>query len=162
LAAPLPSATSATPCPPATARPASSPSFSYTWQTNNYTTHTPGTTQDQIAVTGSLTLTGASAGAYLINVQSLTAGNTPGNVPNFNITQPESWTILTTTGGISGFNPSTWTVDGSGFSNSGGTWAVQQSGNNLNLNFSPVPEPSGALLILVVGLVGILRKKRMR
>ncbi len=36
-------------------------SFSYVWQTNNYTSHIPGTTQDQIAITGSLTLTGAGA-----------------------------------------------------------------------------------------------------
>jgi autotransporter-associated beta strand protein len=140
-------------------------SFTYDWETNNFQVHTPGITHDQIAITGSLNLTGGT-GSYVLNVISLTAGNVAGNVGNFG-ESPQTWQILTTTGGITGFNRANWTLDTSQFSSTptyNGSFDVHQNGNNLELVYTPVavPEPSGALLIMVLGLMGILKRKWRR
>lgn len=140
-------------------------SFTYDWETNNFTLHTPGVTHDQIVINGALNLTGGS-GSYQLNVISLTAGNAPGDVGSFG-ESVQTWQILTTTGGITGFNRANWTVDTSQFTSNpayNGSFDVHQNGNNLELVYTPVavPEPSGALLIMVLGLMGILKRKWRR
>lgn len=46
--------------------------------------------------------------------------------------------VLTTTGGITGFNASDITISVPGFTGTG-TWSVQQTGNNLELVYSAIP-----------------------
>ena len=140
-------------------------SNSYDWELNDWVASVAGTNIDQVQITGSLTLTGAAAGSYVLNVLSLTAGNTPGNVPNF-ADANSSWTILTTTTGITGFDASYWTISTTGFSSSPaatGTWNVSQSSNNLVLNYVAVPEPS-VFVLLACGLIALplLRAARSR
>ena len=120
-------------------------SYTYQWEVNNWTGTTAGTDFDQIGITGSLDLSGSS---YVLDILSLTSGNVAGNVPNFSETN-RSWTILTTTGGITGFSAGNWSLNTTGFTNpTTGSWSISKDGNDLKLNYSVivVPEPSTLLL----------------
>jgi autotransporter-associated beta strand protein len=138
-------------------------SYAYEWELNDWVDKLAGTNIDQIAITGTLTLTGAAPGSYIVDVLSLTAGNVAGNVPGFTETN-NTWTILTTTGGIAGFDAAFWSVNTAGFSSSpvaGGTWSVAQSGNNLILNYVAVPEPAALALMASGGFaLAVLRRRR--
>lgn len=140
-------------------------SNSYDWELNDWAAKVAGTNIDQINITGGLTLTGATAGSYILNVLSLTGGNVIGEVPNFADVN-SSWTILTTTTGISGFNADYWTINAAGFTSSPtatGSWNVVQSGNDVVLNYVAVPEPEAiALVASGVVIVGSLRTRRRR
>ncbi len=137
-------------------------SFTYLWETNNFTGTTAGTDFDQITITGSLNLSGG-IGAYLLDLNSLTAGNVAGNVPNFSEGN-RTWTILTTTAGISGFNAAYWTIATGNFTSSPawtGTWAISQSSNDLVLSYGVIPEPSTwALLAFSLTTVMVLRRRK--
>jgi len=135
-------------------------SFTYLWETNNFTGTTAGTDFDRITISGALNLTGG-LGAYLLDITSLTAGNVAGNVANFSDVN-RSWTILTSTG-ITGFNAANWTVSTNNFLSSPssiGTWALNQVGNDLVLTYA-VPEPSTSILILgsILTLVLVFRRR---
>jgi hypothetical protein len=83
-------------------------------------------------------------------------------VANFTETN-RTWTILTTTGGISNFDASEWAINTGGFTSSPswtGTWSLTQSGSNLVLNYNVVPEPGSALLGCsgVLMLLGLRRR----
>jgi autotransporter-associated beta strand protein len=136
--------------------------FSYDWEVNDFsdvTGLTAGSDFDQIGITGGLTLTGAAANSYYLNILSLTAGNVTGDAANFSEIN-RSWNILTTTTGITGFNASYWNLNTTGFTNvEGGTWSLAQSGNNLVLSYTAVPEPRAALLG-GLGMLMLLRRRR--
>jgi autotransporter-associated beta strand protein len=123
-------------------------SYTYEWEVNDWTGTTAGTNFDRIDITGSLDLSGSS---YVLDILSLTSGNVAGNVPNFSETN-RSWTILTTTGGITGFSAGNWSLNTTGFTNSTtGSWSISKALNNndLQLNYTVtviVPEPSTLLL----------------
>ena len=121
-------------------------SFTYDWEINNFPGTVAGTDFDNSAITGTLDLTGSS---YGLNVLSLTAGNVPGNVPNFSETTT-SWTILSASGGITGFNAGNWAIDASGFTTGTsylGSFSLSQSGLNDILLTYTVPEPSSFALL---------------
>jgi len=105
-----------------------------------------GSSWDLASVGGALTIASSSASPFKINLWSL-SGTSPdvnGNASNFDSTQNYTWTIVTATGGISGFAADKFRVNTSGtngttgFSNSfgNGTFSLAQSGNNLNLVFT--------------------------
>lgn len=123
-------------------------SFTYLWETNNFQGTTAGADFDQITIAGSLSLTG-SAGSYLLDIASLTAGNVVGDVGNFSETN-RSWTILTTTAGISGFDAAHWTISTANFASSPaamGSWSISNVGNDVVLNYViAVPEPTSLTL----------------
>lgn len=136
-------------------------SFTYQWETNNLTGNTAGTNFDQLGINGSLTLTGAAANSYALDIFSLTGSNTSGAVPNFAETSRQ-WTILTTTGGITGFNAAYWNILTSGFTSSPtwtGNFSVTADSNNIYLNYAAVPEPRAAM-IGSIGLCALLRRRR--
>ncbi len=136
-------------------------SFTYLWETNNFTGTTAGTDFDQISITGSLNLTGGS-GAYVLDLNSLTAGNAPGNVGGFSDVN-RTWTILTTTTGITGFNASNWTIATTNFTSSPawtGAWSITQSVNDLTLNYTAVPEPSTWFLVALSGTFFMVMRRR--
>ncbi len=140
----------------------------YTWESNN-ATGVSGTNYDLLSISGALTITATSGDPFAINLTSLLANNSPGNVINFNSAQNYGYTIATASGGIIGFNTSAFTVNTSGFSNAlnGGTWSLAASGNNLDLTFtaSAIPEPSTYAAILGLAalcLAAARRKNRSR
>lgn len=136
-------------------------SFTYQWETNNFTGTTAGSDFDQLGITGALTLTGAAAGSYALDVLSLTGSNAAGNVPNFSEANRQ-WTILTASGGISGFNAAYWNIVTSGFTSSPtwtGAFSLTADANNIYLNYATVPEPRAALLG-GLGLLALLRRRR--
>jgi len=136
-------------------------SLTYLWEVNNFTGTTAGTDFDRINITGNLTLTGGT-GAYQLDITSLTGLNANGNVGNFSEVN-RSWTILTTTTGISGFNAANWTLLTTNFTSSPaytGTFSLAQVSNDLVLSYA-VPEPSTwALLAASLTTVIILRRRR--
>jgi len=131
-----------------------------------------GTGFDTIEITGTLDLTGLTAGGFDINLWSLSAigPDVNGDALNFNNLAAGSWQILSTTGGITGFDAANFAVNvgaingTGGFSNAlgGGTFSVAQSGNNLLLEFTPIPEPSTWALI-TIGLCAVtwLRRRKV-
>ncbi len=61
-----------------------------------------------------------------------------------------------TTGGIAGFDPNAFVLSAGSIRNDlgGGTFSISQSGNDLHLNFTPLPKPS-TLVMAFVGLLGL-------
>ena len=115
-------------------------------------------------ISGNLNIT-ASAGGF--NLEILTFDST-GNegLANLTVGTPYSLVIAHASGGITGFSPSAFTINASQFQNgtlSPTVFTLTQSGNDLYLNFTPIPEPSTyALLGLGLGavLVPALRRRR--
>jgi autotransporter-associated beta strand protein len=140
----------------------------YNWQVLD-TAGVAGTGFDQIAVTGTLDLTNLTAGQFNINLWSLSsiAPDVNDDASNFNNALTRSWTILTTTGGISGFQATDFIInvaannDTGGFSNAlaGGAFSLGATSNDLVLTFTPVPEPRAALLGSL-GMLVLLRRRR--
>jgi hypothetical protein len=116
----------------------------------------------------------AGVGADFLNIVGqlqIAAGNTAGtrftiaivspNTSGFDSTQAWTFTLATAAGGITGFTPDQFAIDSSGFGYAlnGGTFAVSQSGNDLLLQFAPVPEPSTwAMMLAGTGLLVMLRR----
>ena len=106
-----------------------------------------GTGWDLLTVGGGLNLTSTSAEPFAVNLWSLSAASpvTEGNAANFDSSQSYTWTIASTTSGITGFAADKFVVrtaaanGTSGFSNPVGTgsFAVAQAGNDLQLVFTP-------------------------
>lgn len=140
----------------------------YNWQIHD-AAGSAGIGYDTINVAGSLTLdnlTGASK--FEINLWSLSgiAPDTNGNALNFdNTNYNQTWTLISTTSGITGFNPSNFQINvfaangTAGFSNDlgSGQFILGVNGNDLQLQF--VPEPSSCLL-LGVGLYSLFFRRR--
>jgi hypothetical protein len=111
-----------------------------------------------IDVTGNLAVN-ATAGQFTIKVQSYdSSGNAGGLASNFNIFAPTSWAIVTA-GSITGFSAADFTINSSSFEGGAvpsANFFLTQSGNQLMLNFTPVPEPSTwALLGAGLGMLGL-------
>ena len=136
-------------------------SFTYDWEVSDFTGTGAGTAFDQVAITGSLNLTGG-LGAYVLNVLSLDAGNATGLVPNFSEVS-RSWTIASTTGGITGFDAANWTIDATGFLNAeAGAFTLAQSGGDLVLSYAAVPEPATYAALAGLGMLGFVVYRRRR
>lgn len=132
-------------------------SFTYQWEIKDWVDSVAGTDFDRIVINGTLDLTGSS---YALDILSLTTGDASGDVHNFTETS-KVWTILTTSGGITGFDALEWGINDQGFTNSfAGDWSLDQSGNDLVLSYNTViPEP-GTTLLAALGALALLRRKR--
>ena len=115
---------------------------------------------DFLNLLGTLTFNAKSENRITLDLHSLTAANTPGNISDFNPNLSYNWTIATTTSGFSfssGQNVATaFSIQTSNWSNplAGGTFGLNLSGDakSLILSFTPaaVPEP-GACALMVLG-----------
>ncbi|MBK8038181.1 MAG: hypothetical protein IPK22_13775 [Verrucomicrobiaceae bacterium] len=138
----------------------------YEWEINN-TLGNNGINWDLVQINGSLDLVGLSpSDPFVIALQSLfeSSGNA-GLAANFDSQSNYRFTILTTTSGITGFDPSDFRLDLTGFANADlgdAYWALQDWNNGLDLvyNFAPVPEPGSAIFIAVTALAALTQRRR--
>jgi autotransporter-associated beta strand protein len=105
----------------------------------------------------------ASPETLTFNLNSVTSSGSPANAINFNPSSSYSWMFATSSSTITGFNASDFNIVTSGFSNStgGGMFSLSEVGDNLYLNFTPVPEPS-TWSLMGAGLVALLVPSAMR
>jgi len=148
----------------------------YNWQVTN-AAGSAGIDWDLISSGGVLDLTGiTSSNPFNINLWSLSSINPDvnGDASNFNTNQDGRWTILVASEGMLGFSADKFALNVTslngtgGFSNSlnGGTFSVEQNGNNVDLVFtSAVPEPgtmglvaAGGLFLLAAARKGMRRR----
>jgi hypothetical protein len=113
-----------------------------------------------------MNFTGATANSITFNVVSVNSTGQAANALNFNPASSYSWTFATSTS-ITSFNAADFNIITSGFSNGtgGGVFSVSKVGNNLDLNFTPVPEPS-TWAMMVLGTAGMAliawRRRRLK
>jgi hypothetical protein len=137
---------------------------SYLWELGD-ATGVAGIGWDEILVAGTLTITSTPGAPYTLTILSASSDSLYSGPFVFQNTQPYSWTIASATGGIAGFDPSVVAIDAAPFSGllGGGRLSLTQSGNDLVLNFTPVPEPSTcALLGLGFGVVMVNFRRRQQ
>jgi autotransporter-associated beta strand protein len=114
---------------------------------------------------GGLHLT-ASSNMITFNLGTINSSGGPASAVNFNPAIPYSWTFASSTNAISGFLPSQFNLNMSGFMNgiAGGGFSFSEVGNNLELNFTPVPEPSTWALmgagVLALSTLEVRRRRR--
>ncbi len=140
-----------------------SPSPVENWElTGNTSTNVanPNAIFDQIIVGGNLDFTNLTT----LNLSFIAAGSNVLWADTF-LDACQSWTLYDVAGTTSNFgnlslNTVNWLDSGSNlFSTTGGSFSLTQSGQDVILNFTIVPEPSVALLG-GLGLLALLRRRR--
>jgi autotransporter-associated beta strand protein len=109
----------------------------------------PTAMHDVVTVFGTLNVSGLQ-----VDLNSL--GST-----GFNNSQTYSWTVATASGGITG-SPTVGTVNGIDFANN--SFFTSVVGNNLYVNFTPVPEPATVLAVCAAsaGTITLIRRRRKK
>ncbi|MFC2149173.1 autotransporter-associated beta strand repeat-containing protein [Candidatus Auribacterota bacterium] len=107
-----------------------------------------------------LDVTATSESTFTIEVSSM-----GGDAANFDNSQNYTWIIASAAGGITGYSADKFTVDNSAFTNAlgGGAFGISQSGNDINITFAAVPEPSTVgLFLIAIPFIGWFARKRKR
>ncbi len=127
-------------------------------------TGSAGTQWDLLAITGGLDLSGASTlTPFTLNLFTMVNATTPGPLSSWDPDVTHTWAgFVTTTTGFTAFAASKFSFNVTGFQNPvTGTFSVVQNGNNLDLVYSAIPEPSTwALLAFSLTTVMVLRRRR--
>jgi hypothetical protein len=134
---------------------------------------TSGADFDRWNVTTTLDVTAGTSAAdrFVIALASLDAAGNPAPAAGFDPNAVGQWLLLHADGGITyahggitSFDPALFTVNTSAFLNplNGGTFGVTESGNDLLLTFTPVPEPSTAVATFAAVALLAARKHRSR
>jgi T5SS/PEP-CTERM-associated repeat protein len=143
---------------------------SFVFQIND-ATGVAGVNWGQNAITGTLTVAASAANPFTVRLESLLKDDTSGALLNFDPSASYAWDVVTTTGGIAGFDASAFFLDASAFTlaNPGADsrrFQIAQSGNALRVSYAGasavvVPEASAGLLALLAapGLL-LLRNRR--
>jgi len=139
----------------------------YDWRLNSGSGGTY--THSAILGTGSLDLTSPSltpASRFTIQLLPLSADNSAGAVSDFDNTRSYGWMVATFDSGINGFNANHFTVDSSQFvalnDTAGGSFSLTTQGNNLVVQFTPVPEPLGILGVAALAFAVRSLRRRYR
>lgn len=109
-----------------------------------------------------LDITATAGSKFSLKLISLDSGGAPGVAANFTPGQSYSWLIFNSEA-TSGFDPASFDLDDSQFfTNAGaGVFSLSLSGDNVYLNFAPVPEPSTyALMLSGLALAGLQWRRR--
>jgi autotransporter-associated beta strand protein len=128
----------------------------------------PGVGFGAFNVTGGILNITATSGTFTFNVNTIDALGNPAGALNFNSSNSYSWMFGTAANPIAGFNSADFTINTSGFANAtnGGFFSLSNTGNNLFLNFTPIPEPTTwamlGLGIAAVAPFAISRRRRRR
>ncbi len=128
-------------------------------------TGSAGTNWDLLSITGTLDLSGASnVDPVVFNLFTMENATTSGPLTSWDETISHTWSgFVTTTGGFVDFASNKFNITTGGFQNSiDGTFSVVQNGNNLDLVYIAVPEPSAALLLGAIGAGFLLRRRRLK
>lgn len=108
-----------------------------------------GTGYDHLDLIGDLDIQATSVNPFVIHLVSLD-GSLPGLATNFSYSNTYTWNIVTTTRGITGFDPDKFAIDTTSFSNdlAGGTFSVELSEDGKSVyvtfasNHAPVANPA--------------------
>lgn len=88
---------------------------------------------DSLSVSGALSLTATPSNPLVIRIDDI-------NLPlEFFTETTASFDIVTAAGGITGFDASAISIDGSQFTSGVGDWSISQVGNSLRLTYSGTP-----------------------
>ena len=129
-----------------------------------------GTGYNLLTVSGGTLALTANPSSLSFDLNTITISGTPAPALNFNAATGYSWMFATSASAITGFSAGQFDINPTGFANAtgGGTFSISETGNNLFLNFTPVPEPSTWALI-ITGVFSIVpyalsrrRRRRMR
>lgn len=124
-----------------------------------------GTGWDLVNINGALSITADSAGRFTLALSTLTTGGVPGALGGFDSANPYVWKFAASSGAgaaINSFAPTDFLIAASGFQNAlgGGSFSVTRTGNDLALQFTPVPEPqTGVLAILGLAAFAVWRNR---
>lgn len=118
---------------------------------------------DQLAVGGTLDMSGAStASKVTVNLVTMSSASTTGTLGTWDPNTSHTWPGFVTTTGLTSVAANKFAIDTSAFQNTiNGTFSVVPNGNNLDLNYTAAPEPATVGLISLAGL-GLLARRRRR
>ncbi|QOV91058.1 beta strand repeat-containing protein [Humisphaera borealis] len=119
-----------------------------------------GTSWDLLEINGTLNIDTSTGPQFTIFLKTLN-NTTPGAAADFNPASDYTWTIARTTSGVSNFNAALFSLDTSGFVGETGDFAITESGGNINISYTAVPEP-GSIGTLAVAGIGLLARRRGR
>lgn len=107
---------------------------------------------DFVNIDGSLMVTATTLGKFSVNIDSIASLTSWDNTQNY------TFLLATASGGITGFDASAFQLNSGAFSDQhalgGGLFSVAQNGNNVELKFTAVPEPSTS--VMLVGGLGVV------
>jgi fibronectin-binding autotransporter adhesin len=122
---------------------------------------TAGTGYDTINVTGTANITASSITPFNISIESINMGSGTPGLASYTYPNNYQWTLLTSST-LTTFSASDFNLTDGTFVN-GGVFSITSSGNDILLNFTPVPEPSTwALMLSGAAAAGLIAWRRRR
>jgi hypothetical protein len=93
---------------------------------------------DKLNINGSLNIIASSGNKFIIDITSLTLANASGAAANFNSSSNYTWVIASASGGITGFDTSSFDLNTAGFSNNvgSGTFSLTTNATDVILQFT--------------------------